>query len=127
MLNSVTLIGRLTADPELRYTPSGKEVSEFTVAVNRPGKDSGADFIRVVAWNGTAKTTCEFKRKGDEIAIEGSIRTDSYEKDGQRVYTTKVWASRVHFLRSKNGSPAEAAPSSEPPAQEDVRDDDIPF
>lgn len=108
MINSVTLVGRLTKDPELRYTPSGVAVARFTLAVNRTFKKEGeqqADFINVVTWRKTAENTANFCKKGSQIAVTGRIQTGSYEgQDGKRVYTTEVVAENVQFLEPKSAN-----------------------
>ena len=102
-MNKVVLIGRLTADPELRYTQSNKAYTRFTIAVNRNFKnESGekdADFISAVAWDKRAETICNYVRKGNRIGIIGRIQTGSYEKeDGSRGYLTDVIISELEFL-----------------------------
>lgn len=102
MANVCVLIGRLTKDPETRY--SGEtQVTTFTLAVDRQGKNKGADFIRIVSFNKTAELCERYLSKGRQVAIQGRINTGSYEnKEGQRVYTTDVIADRVKFLGSKS-------------------------
>ena len=107
-MNIVSLLGRLTADPELRHTQSGTAVARFTVAVDRrtkPGEERQADFINVVAWNQRAEMISKYFSKGQRIGITGSIRTGSYTaQDGSKRYTTEVWADSVDFCESKNSS-----------------------
>ncbi len=101
-MNNTVLIGRLTKDPETRY--SGETaVTTFTLAVDRPmSKDKTADFIRIVTFGKTAELCEKYLAKGRQIAIQGRINTGSYEdKDGRRVYTTDVVAERVKFLGGK--------------------------
>lgn len=105
-MNKVILIGRLTADPELRETASGKHACTFTVAVDRGSKDNRtADFIRCVAWHETGKFISNYFHKGNRIALEGNIKTGSYENEGRTVYTTDVWVDRVEFVESKSTAP----------------------
>ncbi len=101
MANVCVLIGRLTKDPETRY--SGETaVTTFTLAVDRQGKNKGADFIRIVSFNKTAELCERYLSKGRQVGIQGRINTGSYEnKEGQRVYTTDVIADRVQFLGGK--------------------------
>jgi single-strand DNA-binding protein len=99
MLNHVVLVGRLTADPSLRYTKNGKAVAVFTIAVNRNKEQT--DFIRITAFNKTAENVANYLQKGSLVAIDGTIVTGSYEKNGQRIYTTDIWANTVQFLESK--------------------------
>lgn len=106
MLNRVILIGRLTRDPELRYTPSGVAVTKFSVAVNRNYSNQQgereADFINIVTWRGLAENCANYLKKGALVALEGKIQTGKYEKEGRTVYTTDVVADEVRFLDSKN-------------------------
>ncbi|RCX15587.1 single-strand binding protein [Fontibacillus phaseoli] len=122
MLNRVILIGRLTKDPELRYTPSGVAVTQFTIAVDRPftsqGGEREADFIPVVTWRQLAETCANYLRKGRLTAVEGRIQVRNYENnEGKRVYVTEVIADNVRFLESNReggagggGQREEAAP-----------------
>lgn len=107
-MNQCQLIGRLVKDPELRYSPSGIPVCRFTLAVNRPftnangGKE--ADFINCVVWRKQAENLANYQKKGNRIAIIGSIQTSSYEKDGQRVYVTEVNVNNIEFLDYKENT-----------------------
>ena len=100
------LIGRLTRDPEVRYSDNGHSVAKFAVAVDRRFKKDGgqtADFPRVTAFGKTAEFIEKYFRQGNKIVIEGHIQTDSYtNQDGQKVYTTDVIAEQVEFGESKN-------------------------
>ena len=146
MLNRVILIGRLTRDPELRYTPAGVAVTQFTLAVDRPfsnqQKEREADFIPVVTWRQLAETCANYLRKGRLTAVEGRIQVRHYDNnEGRRVYVTEVIADNVRFLESagSGGGREEAAPgnrygareASDPFADEgkpiDISDDDLPF
>jgi len=107
LLNRVILIGRLTRDPELRYTPAGVAVTQFTLAVDRPftsqGGEREADFIPVVTWRQLAETCANYLRKGRLAAVEGRIQVRNYENnEGKRVYVTEVIADNVRFLESAN-------------------------
>lgn len=110
MLNRVILIGRLTRDPELRYTPAGVAVTQFTLAVDRPFTSGGqgereADFIPVVTWRQLAETCANYLRKGRLTAVEGRIQVRNYENnEGKRVYVTEVIADNVRFLESNRES-----------------------
>ena len=107
-MNKAILIGRLTRDPELRYTSSNRAVCQFTVAIDRPftNQASGqreADFINVVAWDKTGENVGKYMTKGRLIAVEGRIQTRNYENnEGRRVYVTEVIANNVQFLESRN-------------------------
>ncbi len=104
-MNKVLLIGRITRDPELRYTSSNIPSVRFTLAVNRPFENQNGeretDFINIVVWRKQAENVKKYVSKGSLVAVEGRIQTGSYEKDGQRIYTTDVVADNVQFLESK--------------------------
>ncbi len=109
MINRVVLVGRLTKDPELRYTPNGIASCRFTVAVNRTFKgqngEQEADFISCVAWRKQAENLANFMKKGNLIGVEGRIQTGSYEgQDGKRVFTTDVVADSIQFLEPRNST-----------------------
>ena len=109
MINRVVLVGRLTKDPELKYTQSGIAVCRFTLACNRPFKSEGgeqqADFIQCVAWRKQAENISNFLSKGSLAAVDGRINTGSFEgQDGKRVYTTEVVADSTQFLEPKGNS-----------------------
>lgn len=106
MINRVVLVGRLTKDPELRYTPNGIAVARFTLAVNRTFSNTNgereADFINVGVWRKQAENVANFLKKGSLAGVEGRIQTGSYEgSDGKRVYTTEVNADSVQFLEPR--------------------------
>lgn len=108
MLNSVIIMGRLTSDPELRTTQSGLSVTSFTVAVDRNYKsdeERETDFINCVAWRGTADFVTRFFKKGQMIAVQGSLQTRNYEdKNGNKRTAVEVIADNVSFCGSKNES-----------------------
>ncbi|MCZ8517426.1 single-stranded DNA-binding protein [Paenibacillus filicis] len=117
MLNRVILIGRLTRDPELRYTPAGVAVTQFTLAVDRPfSSNQGqreADFIPVVTWRQLAETCANYLRKGRLAAVEGRIQVRNYDNnEGRKVYVTEVIADNVRFLESANSANREEGMSS---------------
>ncbi len=144
-MNSVVLIGRLTRDPELRYTPDQNAIASFTLAVDRPfSKEKTADFIRIVVFGKQAENCERFLSKGRQAAVSGRIQTGSYkDKNGETRYTTDVIADRVEFLdwgdkssRNEGGMdsfsrPAPSAPSGDMGLPEGFQtfedDDDIPF
>lgn len=111
MINQVTLVGRLTKDPELKRTAEGKPVINVTLAVNRQFKNTrgeiDADFVQCTLWNKTAENTALYCQRGSLIGITGRIQTRSYENpDKRRVYVTEVVAEGVRFLdRRKDPSP----------------------
>ncbi len=107
MINNVVLVGRLTRDAELRYTPSNVAVATFTLAVNRPFKNEAgereADFINCVIWRQAAENLANWAKKGALIGITGNIQTRHYDnQQGQRVYVTEVIASNFQLLESRN-------------------------
>jgi len=105
-MNKVFLIGRLTRDPELRYTDSNIPVATFSIAVNRnftnQSGEREADFINIRVWRKQAENIKNFLKKGSQVAIDGRIQTSSYEKDGVKRYNTEVVADNVQFLDTKN-------------------------
>lgn len=134
MLNRWVGVGRLTKDPELRYTPSGVANARFTLAINRPFNNSSgekeADFISVVVWRKTAENSANYLKKGSLAGIEGRIQTGSYEgADGKRVYTSEVIADNVQFLDPKptHGTNSPTTNTNEPPPPLNISDDDLPF
>lgn len=100
-MNIVNEIGRLTKEVEVRATTSGKSVTNFTIAVPRFRRDDGADFLNCEAWGKTAENMGRYVKKGDRIGITGHLRSDSYEKDGHKVYVTKIVCDEVEFLEYK--------------------------
>ncbi|MCM6817751.1 single-stranded DNA-binding protein [Pediococcus pentosaceus] len=157
MINRTVLVGRLTRDPELKYTNSGRAVASFNIAVNRQFTNSQgereADFINCVIWNKTAENFCNFTRKGSLVGIDGRIQTRSYEnQQGTRIYVTEVVAENFSLLESKNSNQNEqfeqnrpqnngqnyqnkqngqSSPSRNPNdpfnSIPDIKDDDLPF
>lgn len=145
-MNRVVLVGRLTRDPELRYTPNGVAVANFTIASNRPFKnengESEADFINCVVWRKAAESLANYMKKGNQIGVDGRLQSRSYDDaDGKRVFVTEVVAESVQFLETKgsnqnnnnnqyqnnninntmnNNMEIEGAPM-------DISDDDLPF
>ncbi len=105
-LNRTILVGRLTKDPDLRYTPNGVAVATFTLAVNRQFKKDGqqeADFINIVVWKRIAENVANFLKKGSLTGVDGRLQTRNYEgQDGKRVYVTEVVAENVQFLEPRN-------------------------
>ena len=105
-MNQINLIGRLTRKPELKYTSSNKAVCDFSIAVNRnytneDGKRE-ADFINCQAWNKQAENLCKYQDKGNQIAVDGNLRVQSYDdKDGNKRYSTFVLVNNIEYLESK--------------------------
>lgn len=104
-MNQTQLIGRLTKDPELKYSPSGVPVVRFTLAVNREMKRDEADFINCIAFNKVAESLANYQKKGSRIGVVGRIQTGSYEnQQGQRIFTTDVIASNIEYLDTRSDS-----------------------
>lgn len=145
MLNVVALMGRLTADPELRKTPSDVSVCSFSIAVDRrfvrPGEERQADFINIVCWRQSAEFVCKYFHKGDMIALNGSIQTRRYEDNqGNKRTAFEIVADNVSFAGAKrdssasNGGYAPEGRSAQPAAFSSGSDDfellgndDMPF
>lgn len=118
MINRVILVGRLTKDPDLRYTPNGVPVATFTLAVNRPFSNQQGeretDFINCVVWRRQAENAANFLKKGNLAGVDGRIQTRNYEgQDGKRVYVTEVLAESVQFLEPKGASSGEKSSGSQ--------------
>ena len=119
-MNSVQLIGRLTRDPEVRYTTGQNQtaVARFSIAVNDGyGENERTSFINIVVFGRQAENCERFLSKGRQVGITGRIQTGSYEKDGRTVYTTDVVASRVEFLGGGDGASRSAGGSYQRPQQ----------
>lgn len=139
MLNTAIIMGRICNDLELRRTPQGVEVTKFTVAVDRAytkqGEERKTDFINVVAWRQTAEFVSRYFQKGSMIAVQGSIQTGSYEKDGRKNYTFEIKADNVSFCGGKNDGQSDNSSQIEPQGAETAQydtnyndvDDDLPF
>lgn len=154
-MNVVSLVGRLTRDVELRYTPNGTAYGRFTLAVNRrvPNQNGvrEADFISCVIWNKAAENLANYTRKGSQIGVQGRIQTGSYDnQQGQKVYTTDVVVENFDFLETRSSTeqrsdtysnynvPTQnnqfASPTQTTNTQDvsdfetfDISDDDLPF
>ena len=128
-LNKVILIGNLTADPELKQTPSGLSVTAFKIGVSRKykqGDEQKSDFINIVAWRNTAEFITKYFRKGNPICICGSLQTRDYEaKDGSKRYVTEVVADEANFVEKKTNDTPHT--STAPKFEEIPPDDDLPF
>ena len=142
-MNTVALMGRLTADPELKHTPNGIATTSFTIAVDRHTKEKQTDFIHCVAWRQTAELICKYFHKGKMIGLEGSIQTRNYtDQDGNKRNATEVLVENVSFCESKksenHSQPSSSAPAAAAPTpgyssgssenfEEITLDDDLPF
>lgn len=133
IINKVTLIGRLTKDPELKFTPgTGTAVASFTIAVDRrvPNKDGKreVDFINIVVWGKQAESTANYMHKGSQIAISGRIQVRNYDaKDGTKRYVTEVVAEEVQFLEKKEQTESIQQGRSEYQDMTEQDNSDIPF
>jgi len=130
-MNKVVLIGRLTRDPEIRYSnqQDGTQmaIARYSLAVDRKGKDSGADFISCVAFGKQGEFAEKYLKKGIKIGVSGRIQTGSYTKqDGQKVYTTDVIVEDHEFCEKKADSEPESAPDDFVQVPEDATKD-LPF
>lgn len=132
MLNRCVFVGRLTKDPDLRYSPNGKAVTSFTLAVDRPFKNAQgereADFIPCIVWGKQAENCANYLSKGKLAAVDGALRIRSYEGDNGRRWVTEVVADTVRFLSPK-GSPSgnEFDSGADSMGPVDFSDDDCPF
>jgi single-strand DNA-binding protein len=144
MLNRIVLIGRLTNDPELRYTNSGTAVASFTLAVERPksqNRDKETDFINIVVWQKQAEACAQYLHKGRLAAVDGRLQIRSYDnREGQKVRVAEVVAESVRFLERGDSGGQGASNAQQPkPARQfeddpfaddqqiDINDDDLPF
>lgn len=141
MMNRVVLVGRLTKDPDLRYTPNGVPVATFTLAVNRAFTNQQgereADFINCQVWRKPAENAANYLKKGSLAGVDGRIQTRNFEgQDGKRVYITEVVAESVQFLEpkksdSQNQNRSQNTGNQDFPfgnnGQIDISDDDLPF
>ena len=146
MINNVTLIGHLTKDVELKYTPANQAVAQFTLAVNRTFKNANgereSDFINCVIWRKSAENFANFAKKGALIGITGRIQTRNYEnQQGQRVYVTEVIAENFQMLESRNQQQGQQQAQLQQATQQQAKqpdpfaggaptslnDDDLPF
>ena len=138
MINNVVLVGRMTRNAELHYTPQNIAVATFTLAVNRNFKNQSgereADFINCVIWRQQAENLANWAKKGALIGITGRIQTRNYDnQQGQRVYATEVVADSFHLLESRNKSANHSSMDEQMPPDfannntTDISDDDLPF
>lgn len=143
MINNVVLVGRLTKDPDLRYTGNGTAVASFKLAVNRDFKNGNgeqeADFINCVIWRKSAETLANTVRKGQQIGIIGRVQTRSYEnQQGQKIFVTEIVAERFNYLekrevtgdsQNQSNSQQKFDGNNDPfsGSSIDISDDDLPF
>jgi single-strand DNA-binding protein len=136
MINRSVLVGRLTKDPELRYTQSNKAVAKFTLAVNDKYNKEHTDFIQCVVWDKQAENLVKYVHKGSLVGVEGRIQTGSYDNDqGVRIYTTEVVCDSVQFLEPKKQEQSFnnqlhneiENKQKESPRLDDINEDDLPF
>ena len=133
MMNKVVLMGRLTRDPEVRYTNTNNTlVASFSLAVNRrfakQGEERQADFINVVAWDKTGEFCSKYFKKGQQVGVIGRIQTRNYDdKDGKKVYVTEVIAEEAYFADSNKNENNNNDPFASNTSQSAITDDDLPF
>ena len=126
-MNSVQEIGRVTKEIEVKATPSGKSVTNFTIAVPRFRREDGADFLNCVAWGKTAENMGRYVKKGDRIAVSGRLQSRNYESDGHKVYVTEIVADEVEFMEYKHKEDEQPNPETNVSGFTDVNTDDLPF
>ena len=97
-MNVVSLVGNLASDVDLKELSAAKKVASFLLAVDRNGKDGGADFVRITTWDRQAELCVQYLAKGRQVAVDGRIRSRSWEEDGKRRSAVEVVANRVEFL-----------------------------
>ena len=130
-MNRAILIGRLTKDPELRSTPTGRNVCQFSIAVNRnyttASGEREADFINCVVWDKQAENLSKYQKKGNQIAVEGRIQTRNYDaQDGSKRYVTEVVVENVEFVGGKNENSSSAPSNDYVDAPSEAPIDDMP-
>ena len=125
-MNKAIIIGRMTKDPEVRYTQSGTPVGTFTLAVDgrvQKDKPKEADFIPCVVWGKTAEVVGNWCKKGKQVGVEGRIQVRSYDaKDGSKKYVTEVVVSHLELIGNRDGGRAQGAPSGNY-----ITDEEVPF
>lgn len=130
-MNVVAIMGRLTADPETRYTQDGMAIAKYTVAVDKPTKEQGADFIPCTAFGKSAEVAEKYFRKGMRVAVNGALQTGSYtNKDGKKVYTWCVAVARHEFAEDKKDraeAPREEAEEGFLSVPGDLLAEELPF
>ena len=128
-MNKAILQGTIVRKPDIRYKDNGMAIARFTVALDRGGKDKGADFPSCVAFGKTAEFIEKYFDKGSAIAIDGHIGTGSYEKNGSRVYTTDVICDKVEFVKGgqKTSQKSNKSLSEVPEGFEPLDEGDLPF
>ena len=130
-MNTVILMGRLTRDPEMKQTQGGVSLATYTLAVDRRGKDAGADFIRCVAYDKAADFAGKYFKQGQRVLVSGRIQTGSYtNQKGEKVYTTDVILATQEFADSKNQQEPAPAPKAQPDdgfLTDPVDDSGLPF
>lgn len=127
MLNKVIIMGRLTADAQLKATQSGKSVATFTVACDRDFGEKEADFINCVAWDKKAEFISKWFKKGDVIALTGRITVRSYETDNGKRYVTEINVEDAYFGGSKKADSGQAPEPTAPEFEDNGFDGDLPF
>lgn len=124
-MNQVSLVGRLTIDPELKYTQNNKANTRIIIAVKRDKENS--DFINCTAWNKTAELIAGYFKKGDMIAVTGNIKTGNYEKEGKKIYTTEIWINGITFLGGNKKESKEEETENNVESDEKDLEEEFPF
>jgi single-strand DNA-binding protein len=136
MLNRIVLVGRMTRDPELKFSSEGTAICNFNIAVNRTFQKDKADFPSVVCFKRTAENTANFTKKGSLVGIDGRLQTRTYDGQNGKVYVTEVVADSVQFLEPKGQSDNQSQnqsnnqqqkPKEDPFAGQDISSDSLPF
>ena len=134
-LNKVMLIGRLGKDPELKYTEKGTAYCNFSMATDESYKDENGNKVEktewhnITVWRKLAEICSQYLKKGSKIYCEGKLQTNTYEKDGQKIYSTKVVMTDMSMLDSKGGTSdnSDSSNKSDVPVDNAGKDDDLPF
>lgn len=140
-MNNTQLIGRMTKDVDLKYTPNGVAVANFTLAINRPFKNKNgeneADFINIVVWKKAAENVAQYMKKGSKVAVSGRLQSRTYQdKDEKTVFVTEVVSNSVEFLETKNSQGNQRkdnkqtdtnSPFTSGQEMPDIDDDQLPF
>ena len=132
MINSIILVGRIVNNLELRTTSNNNSVCQFTIAINEGyGDKERTDFIDCVAWNKRAEMICKYCNKGVKVAVTGKLQTNSYEKDGKKIKTTKVLVNEIQFIEKlKNEVVDDTSQEETDPFEEfgkEISDEELPF
>lgn len=127
-MNKVIFMGRLTKDPEVRYSQDGKAIANFSLAVDRFGKNDKADFFNCTAFGKQGEFVEKYLKKGTKVLLSGRIQNDSYtNRDGQKVYTTQVIVDEIEFAESKEKAQPKEEPKDEFLEVDNIDSEELPF